>query len=167
MVMRHAALAAFGCLIAYILVRTITSSISIYRFKRQHSCKPAARYPQLDPILGLDVYRRLKRNAKNRVGLEENVRGCLEEARTRTTTILGQSFITTCEPENIKAVLATNFKDFGIGARQHALGPLLGSGIFTTDDVQWEHSRVRDLPCVELDRTVSCVRNLGFHTTTD
>jgi hypothetical protein len=57
-------------------------------------------------------------------------------------TVSGMTFTTTMDPENIKAILATNFKDFGIGHRLPVFGPLFGSGIFTTDGAQWEHSRV-------------------------
>jgi len=45
---------------------------------------------------------------------------------------LVKKFINTIEPENVKHILATNFKDFGIGERQDAFGALLGQGIFTT-----------------------------------
>jgi hypothetical protein len=58
---------------------------------------------------------------------------------------MGHTFITTDEPENVKAILATNFKDFGIGKRLEAFGPQFGSGIFTTDGAHWEHSRVFNL----------------------
>lgn len=43
-----------------------------------------------------------------------------------------ESFVNTIDPENVKALLATNFKDFGLGIRLDAFGPLLGQGIFTT-----------------------------------
>lgn len=45
---------------------------------------------------------------------------------------LVETYFNTIDPENVKAVLATNFKDFGLGQRQRAFGPLLGQGIFTT-----------------------------------
>lgn len=61
---------------------------------------------------------------------------------TFSGVLMGQSFIITMEPENVKAVLAMNFKDFGIRGRKESFGPLLGNGIFTSDGVQWEHSRV-------------------------
>ncbi|KAK8141368.1 hypothetical protein G3M48_000177, partial [Beauveria asiatica] len=48
----------------------------------------------------------------------------------------------TAEPENIKTILATSFKDFSLG--ENRLGnfkPLLGEGIFASDGKKWEHSR--------------------------
>lgn len=138
----HVALVAFVCLVGYAVVRRIASTIEIRNFKKRHGCKPATRLPQLDPILGLDIFKTIKKNANDRRSLEANAQRSLTVARTMRLTLMGQSFVSTCEPENVKAILATNFKDFVIGPRINALGRLLGRGIFTTDGVHWEHSRV-------------------------
>lgn len=47
----------------------------------------------------------------------------------------------TVEPENIKAILATQFNDFSLGKRHSHFFPLLGDGIFTLDGSGWSHSR--------------------------
>jgi hypothetical protein len=57
--------------------------------------------------------------------------------------MFGKLFVNTSDPEIVKALLATNFKDFGLGTRRRSMGPLLGQGIFTSDGATWEHSRVR------------------------
>lgn len=49
--------------------------------------------------------------------------------------------ILTYDPDNIKAMLATQFKDFSLGLRKEALAPSLGYGIFTLDGSSWSHSR--------------------------
>lgn len=49
--------------------------------------------------------------------------------------------IITADPENVKAILATKFKDFGFGYRHSAFLPLLGDGIFTLEGSGWSHSR--------------------------
>ena len=50
--------------------------------------------------------------------------------------------ISTIEPENIKAVLSTHFKDFEIGSpRRRAFGPIIANSILVADGVEWEHSR--------------------------
>ncbi|KGQ04548.1 hypothetical protein BB8028_0008g01840 [Beauveria bassiana] len=55
---------------------------------------------------------------------------------------LGRKILMTTDPENIKAMLATQFKDFGLGPiRYNVLEPLLGRGIFTSDGKDWQHSR--------------------------
>lgn len=50
--------------------------------------------------------------------------------------------LSTIEPANMQAVLATQFLDFEVGKRrQDAFGPVLGNSIFTSDGSFWEHSR--------------------------
>ncbi|KAI4151098.1 MAG: hypothetical protein LQ340_003693 [Diploschistes diacapsis] len=62
--------------------------------------------------------------------------------RTFEHSIFGNHAITTMEPKNIQAILATQFKDFSLGERRRKwLTPLLGVGIFTSDGSAWEHSR--------------------------
>ena len=72
-----------------------------------------------------------------------------------------QRFIFTADPENIKAVLATQFNDYGKGKEFHDdWEPFLGDSIFGTDGELWHGSRqlirpqfvkekVRDLDIVE------------------
>ena len=52
-----------------------------------------------------------------------------------------ENFVSTVEPENIKTVLSTKFKDFGLWKRFEFIGKLLGHGIFTSDGEAWAHSR--------------------------
>lgn len=48
----------------------------------------------------------------------------------------------TADPENIKAVLATQFGDYGKGEPFHEdFRDFLGDGIFATDGTQWSESR--------------------------
>lgn len=55
---------------------------------------------------------------------------------------MGQRIIFTIDEENIKALLATQFQDFGKGPRFHdEWEPFLGSSIFTTDGEKWHASR--------------------------
>ena len=58
------------------------------------------------------------------------------------TTLFGEHVLHTAEPRNVRAVLATSFKDFELGKiRHHQFGPLLGYGILTSDGPTWEHYR--------------------------
>lgn len=54
---------------------------------------------------------------------------------------LNRKLLTTIEPENVKAVLATQFQDFCLGTRHEQFYPLLGDGIFTLDGAGWSHAR--------------------------
>ncbi|KAI3405951.1 hypothetical protein KGF56_001170 [Candida oxycetoniae] len=55
--------------------------------------------------------------------------------------IFGTPLVFTKDPENIKAMLATQFSDFSLGHRYTYFKPLLGKGIFTLDHEGWRDSR--------------------------
>lgn len=74
-------------------------------------------------------------------------------------SVLGRSGISTIEPENLKALLATQFNDFCLGTREREFGPLLGQGIFTLDGAGWSHSRALLRPQFtrdQVDRPLPC-----------
>lgn len=79
---------------------------------------------------------------KARTLLPTSLRLHRELGNTFSLVLLSQPAIITIEPENVKAVLATQFHDFGIGKRYRGMGALLGHGIFTSDGAHWERSRV-------------------------
>lgn len=57
---------------------------------------------------------------------------------TLQMAILGFTMVVTTEPENVKCVLASEFRSYSLGdARKRMLRPLLGEGIFTTDGKEW------------------------------
>lgn len=60
---------------------------------------------------------------------------------TFRTRVVGRTMINTKDPENIKAMLATQFNDFALGTRHQSIQVTLGDGIFTLDGSGWKHSR--------------------------
>lgn len=86
----------------------------------------------------------------------DRVGGFTGEAR-----ILGKRIVFTADPDNIKAILATQFSDYGKGEPFHEeWKDFLGDSIFTTDGDMWHNSRqlirpqfikdrVSDLHCFE------------------
>ena len=80
---------------------------------------------------------------------------------TVEANLTGIPIVFTSDPENIKALLATQFSDFGKGEPFHReWEPFLGDSIFATDGHQWHTSRqmlrpqftrdrVSDLECFE------------------
>lgn len=56
-------------------------------------------------------------------------------------TMAGTPVVSTRDPENIKALLGTQFNDFILGLRHRQFQILLGDGIFTLDGMGWKHSR--------------------------
>jgi hypothetical protein len=60
--------------------------------------------------------------------------------------MLNQDIICTIEPENLKAILATQFSEFSLGLRKKQFHPLLGEGIFTMEGVSWAQVRAKLKP---------------------
>jgi len=139
--------AGLGCVyILYLLVLQAATSYRRSLISRKHGCKPIAKFPHKDPILGIDTFLRTVRLAKNG-GLLEDVQNRHEKVMgtghyTFIQLLLGDPIIMTAEPENIKTILATQFKDFELAPRRKmAFQPVFGHGIFTTDGGEWETSR--------------------------
>lgn len=113
-----------------------------YSHRRRASalgCKPAYLRQGWLPFSVDQVYKAIN-SLKENDFLNAEVR-IYNEIGRRTTfqqSSLGRHFHVTTEPENIKAMLATQFKDFGLGPiRYNVLEPLLGRGIFTSDGKDW------------------------------
>lgn len=126
----------------YIIARRAASYIAAARFKKEHGCKPERRQPQVDGILGIGNYLNQQKAFKNNRLLDNSRERFEANGPTFSSTVLGLRLYHTIDPENIKAILATNFNDFGLGRRLKTFGDLLGKGIFTSDGAAWEHSRV-------------------------
>ncbi|KAJ2904807.1 hypothetical protein MKZ38_007163 [Zalerion maritima] len=108
------------------------------------------------------VYRMMEHAAKNE-NLELWNNFFAETGRTYTveSRILTRRIFLTADPENIKAILAAQFNDYGKGEAFHReWKPFLGDSIFTTDGEKWHTSRqlirpqfikdrVSDLHCFE------------------
>lgn len=68
-------------------------------------------------------------------------------ATYRTFGLWNSHFITTHEPANIQAILATKFSEFELGSfRRDNFMPMLGNGIFTADGEEWRHYRAQLRP---------------------
>jgi cytochrome P450 len=66
---------------------------------------------------------------------------------------IGERVLLTADPENIKAILATQFKDYGKGEQfRKDWHTFLGNGIFTTDGQLWHNSRQLIRPQFVKDR---------------
>ncbi len=114
----------------YFIYRKISTYISHSRFKREHGCQSPTRFPQSERIIGLGLLLQIRRNTKALRNLEAFTEWFESHGQTWTLTVFGQTVLLTRDPENVKAILATQFEDFGIGQRVDLLSPLLGKGIF-------------------------------------
>lgn len=133
---------AAGCLLLLVLASKVQNYLEAQAFAQKNGTQPARKLPQWEQWVGIQNVLEMLRAAKNHGILELGLRRYTAMGKTFETKALGRSFTHTIDPENIKTVLSTNFKDFAVGQRIDTLGPLLGSGIFTTDGAAWEHSRV-------------------------
>jgi hypothetical protein len=146
----------FFAVVALVLVRVLTDKLSAWRYQRLHGLASAREMPQGERILGFGQLRRMLKNTAAGISLQTHFEATKENGPTTSVVILGKKFVSTSDPENIKAVLATKFKDFDLGERNDAFSPFLGSGIFAADGAHWEKSRV-SFPC---GATASAHRNL-------
>lgn len=124
----------------------LTVGASRRRMIQEHGCKPMRSCPELDTpsnrLVGwklvsenLAAYNqhRLLQTSADRYGRLGN---------TVRTKVVFKQILMTIEPENVKTVLATKFKDWNLpDGRKSAFLPLLGHGIFTSDGAAWQHSR--------------------------
>jgi len=133
----------FILLSLYTIFRKVQLAVTKHRFTKDYGCKPVPKFPQSDPILGTDWFRAQLKAYKSNSFLEAAHERYKQVGLTFSGTTIGRVFFLTVDPENIRAMLAKDFDNFGLGPRIHAMGPFLGSGIFTTDGKAWEHSRVR------------------------
>ena len=135
-----------GTVFALCLGSVLFSALSErYRFSRasiQHGCKPPRRYPNWEPFLGMDLFA-LIRNADAR-GQRSQFYARLHERYGATFEMkaLSGTQVQIAQPENIQAVAATQFNDFGVGPMRGNIGaPFLDRGVFTEDGEFWKHSR--------------------------
>lgn len=110
--------------------------------KKKHGCLPPRKLPQIDPFLGTDVVLQ-NLGAAKKFGFLNLLRSRhAANGLTFTTNTYFRTTINTCDPALIRSVLAHQFHDFGMGPlRRRSASPLLGRGIFTTDDDIWAHQR--------------------------
>ncbi|KAL1954677.1 hypothetical protein VTO42DRAFT_829 [Malbranchea cinnamomea] len=99
-------------------------------------------------FLGLQGYREVLQSIKEKRAQETSVQRFEEYGDTFVSSFFGRPMVITRDPENIKAILATQFEEFSLGeARYNSLAPFLGDGIFThtygggPKGEPWRHSR--------------------------
>ena len=122
-------------------------------FQRAHGCKPGVAYRQYEPLIGLDFVIRMVMAARNHRFLEM-FRDVFNEygSTWATSSMLKGSMIITNEPENLRAVQATNFDDWDTASARLALKPLLGDSVFMSDGPAWSHGRALLRPIFAKER---------------
>ncbi|KAH7015467.1 cytochrome P450 [Ilyonectria destructans] len=133
-------LVAASAILAFLLSRLLRQNAK----GKAEGCQPVARRWQWDPILGLDIVRAQIKALKGDYYLPWLINLHANMPKTFAINFFGKRQIYTSEPENLKAMTATNFHDFGIEPmRRHTKGsmPFADKGISTVDGKDWEFSR--------------------------
>ncbi|KAL1841119.1 hypothetical protein VTJ49DRAFT_7397 [Mycothermus thermophilus] len=131
---------ALGYLIVALIVRPVWQEIKLARMPGARAPKAKSWAPfGLDFVVGsvksVMKYEQLSFWRKTFAGA--NATHYTAEIR-----IAGRRIVFTADPENIKAMLATQFQDFGKGELFHQeWKDFLGDSIFTTDGNLWHNSR--------------------------
>ena len=110
------------------------------KMRELHGCRPARRVVT-SKYFGLAFIYGMVQGIRNHRFLEQLVEQFEANGHTHAVRILGGESTWTIEPDNIRQVLAVNFKDYSIKEREPVLRPLLGRGIFVTDGEDWARSR--------------------------
>lgn len=135
-----------------------------YQFTKKYGCQDPATIGT--GFLGIPMLREALGNMKGGTVLEYFLDRTKElELRTYQFHIALMKILFTIEPENIKAVLATQFNDFALGSRHAHFLPLLGDGIFTLDSHGWKNSRSMLRPQFSREQ-ISHVRSMEPHVQT-
>ncbi|RYP62899.1 hypothetical protein DL770_009508 [Monosporascus sp. CRB-9-2] len=117
-------------------------------------CQPAPRMWQWEPFLGLDTVISQVRALRGDYYLDWLRKLHAGRPKTFSLRFFGTRWFYTSEPEILKAVYATNFKDFGvepIRRNSKITMPFADKGVNTTDGEDWAFSRVLIKPFFERD----------------
>lgn len=138
----------FSASVALIFYALYTLRKLVLRFThRRHlakdnNCLPPRSIYQKDPVLGIDIVRENLAAAKEHGFLRLLQKRHANNGLTFTTSTFFRTTINTCDPRVIQSVLSLQFDDFGMGPlRRKSASPLLGRGIFTSDNEVWAHQR--------------------------
>ncbi|EER24493.1 hypothetical protein D8B26_005181 [Coccidioides posadasii str. Silveira] len=127
--------------------RYLQSYLEAERIRKLENTEDPPKAPN-QGIFGINVYRDIAKHKEEHVFLQKNLERYDELGDTYTSDMFGRTYIDTRDPENIKAILSTQFEQFSLGdSRLDAFYPMLGEGIFThvygggSKGEPWRHSR--------------------------
>ncbi|MCJ1388059.1 hypothetical protein MMC18_000903 [Xylographa bjoerkii] len=121
---------------------------------RERGCQYPRSLPQKDPIFGLDVAFRMFRSYDGGQRSRTFQKQHEEFGPTFQSVALGKTRIFTIDPDNLRAIFSTDFKDWGVQPlRLPSWGAFLGDGVMNTDGARWIHSRALVQPMFRKDQT--------------
>lgn len=153
--------AAVFSIFVFLCVKSEIDELIYRRKARKHGCESPFYYTERP--LGIKIFWDL-RKANNRNAVFQWFKKKFDGYTMRTARIelLGNKILLTVDPEVVKTILATQFKDYSLGQRYEQMAPLLGNGIFTLSGDGWKHSRAMLRPQFARDQ-VSQLTSLQEH----
>ena len=130
-------LLVFGVYIAYEFRRRRLRKANLI----ETGCSPLPRYPHKDPIL-LDLFINMVKSIQNGDTIGPDMERFRKLGKTYEANSWGSKMISTMDSANMQTMFTSAFDNFSLAILRYGPSvPLLGSGIFTTDGAEWEHSR--------------------------
>ncbi|KAJ7168966.1 cytochrome P450 [Mycena filopes] len=143
---------ATACVLSGPVFLTVIVQYRLYVVRREAAALGAVIAPAVPNWIG--GINMLFSNQENVYPAEQLATLCSEKTGyTLSISFLFQTRIITAEPENIKAILATEFNSFEKGAEFRGLmEPLLGTGVFAADGEMWKFHRQMTRPFFHRER---------------
>jgi cytochrome P450 len=137
--------------VAYWFAKLYVANYRVRQFAIRKGCEEAQRNTLIKLPWGIDgMYKLFKAVSDGQDILDDLVIPRFQKLGATTivgTGLFGAEITDTIDPQNLQALLATQFKDFGTGERRSKqFGALLGYNIFTSDGEFWSHSRAMFRP---------------------
>ncbi|KAF5876023.1 putative cytochrome p450 family protein [Botrytis fragariae] len=140
--------------IVYAWVKNEVNWMRLRRFGRKNGCEEPKVLKNRLPG-GIERYWGMLKFKKGMDILEDHVHARYLKMGVGTYRIFNpfHSLVATSDPENMQAILATNFTNFELGpSRSQNMFELLGHGIFTADGEAWAHYRQQLKPQFSRDQ---------------
>ncbi|KAI0484815.1 cytochrome P450 [Xylariaceae sp. FL0804] len=129
-------------ILAFVVFRWLDAKRRQHAFAAAKGCQPVACYQQPENFIGIKNVREGSEAWNSGKWLEMWFNRFRTVGTTFKISALGRTSLYTVDPDNVKAILATQFAEFDLGKKRATVaGPLIGPGIFTNDGRAWEHSR--------------------------
>ncbi|KAL8786918.1 MAG: hypothetical protein Q9195_007997 [Heterodermia aff. obscurata] len=142
----HILLAAVVLYTAYYTYWQLTVGANRRRMIRENGCKPIKKNSEyngwIEDLIGIKGFRESRKAFTQHTLMQTGLERFQRHGNNVKICVLGSTLYTTVEPEILKTVMATKFKDWNLpDRRKSAFVPVLGNGIFTTDGAAWHNSR--------------------------
>jgi cytochrome P450 len=135
--------------LSYVILPKVARWLSRRALIRKHQCREPPRLP-------FDLAVINQKAAEEHKLLETTTRLFNEHGKTYKVRRSGRTIIRTCDPDVFKAVLSTQFENFGMQPIRYENGKgFFGNGMLVTDGHQWKHSRALIRPVFDIAHVVN------------